>query len=386
MSEPSPARPAVVVLGGGYGGINVAKSLDDVADVVLVEPKDAFVHNVAALRALVDPAWLPRIYLPYGGLLSHGRVVQDRAAKVDAGRVTLASGEELPADYIVLATGSSYPFPAKSDVDGTADAHEKTRGTHAALAAAARVLLVGAGAVGIELAGEIKAVWPSKQVTLVDVADDVLGGPFRPELKAELRRQLAELGVQVLLGSPLVAAPPTEPGELRTFTVQTQAGTEVTADIWFRCYGVIPVSDYLAGGLAGARGADGHIEVTPTLQVAGQDRVFALGDVSTADRKIASAAGRQAAVVAGNIRALIEAGSGAAGGAGAELSEYEPAPPGIVVPIGPEGGSGQRPDSEDLLPAEMVAQLKGRDMMVGRFAELFGVLAGDAAGDGSPER
>ena len=72
----------------------------------------------------------------------------------------------------------------------------------------------GAGAVGIELAGEIKAVWPSKQVTLVDVADDVLGGPFRPELRAELRRQLAELGVQVLLGSPLRAEPPTEPGEL----------------------------------------------------------------------------------------------------------------------------------------------------------------------------
>src|ERR1700734_1480229 len=106
MSEPSPAQPAVVVIGGGYGGINVAKSLDDVASVVLVEPKDAFVHNVAALRALADPSWLPRIYLPYDKLLGHGRVVRDRAAKVDTGRVTLASGEEIRADYIVLATGS----------------------------------------------------------------------------------------------------------------------------------------------------------------------------------------------------------------------------------------------------------------------------------------
>ncbi len=370
-----------MVIGGGYAGISVAKSLDDVASVVLVEPKDAFVHNVAALRALVDPAWLPRIYLPYSGLLSHGRVVQDRAAKVDAGRVVLASGEELPADFIVLATGSSYPFPAKSDVDRTVAAHEKTLGTHAALAAAARVLLVGAGPVGIELAGEIKAVWPSKQVTLVNVADDVLGAPFRADLKAELRRQLAGLGVQVLLGSPLQAAPPTEPGEPGTFTVATEAGTGVTADIWFRCYGVVPVSDYLAGGLAGARGADGLIEVTPTLQVAGQDRVFALGDVSTADRKVAGAASRQAAIVAANIRALIEAGPDAAAGPGAAgLSRYEPAPPGIVVPIGPEGGSGQRPGSEELLPAELVAQLKGRDMMVGRFAEMLGMPAGNPAG------
>src|ERR1700733_2811087 len=123
MSEPSAARPAVVVIGGGYGGISAAKALDEVASVVLVEPKDAFVHNVAALRALADPSWLARIYLPYGRLLANGRVVRDRAAKVDAGRVTLASGEEIRADYIVLATGSTYPFPAKSDVDATVAAH-----------------------------------------------------------------------------------------------------------------------------------------------------------------------------------------------------------------------------------------------------------------------
>ena len=198
MSEPSPIKPTVVVVGGGYGGINVAKALDEAADVVLVEPKDAFVHNVAALRALVDPAWLPRIYLPYDGLLATGKVIHDRAAKVDVGKVTLASGEEILADYIVLATGSAYPFPAKSDVDGAAAAHDKVRAAHAALAAARRVLLIGAGPAGIELAGEIKAVWPDKQVTLLDVAADVLGARFRPELKAELRRQLSDMGVELL--------------------------------------------------------------------------------------------------------------------------------------------------------------------------------------------
>lgn len=173
MSDPLPGRPTVAVIGGGYGGVTTAKELDDVADVVLVEPKDAFVHNVAALRALVDPSWLPRIYLPYDGLLARGgRVVRDRAAKVDAGRVTLASGEEIRPDYIVLATGSAYPFPAKSDVDSAAASRDKVRAAHAALSAAGRVLLLGAGPVGIELSGEIKAVWPDKRVILLDVADD----------------------------------------------------------------------------------------------------------------------------------------------------------------------------------------------------------------------
>src|SRR3984957_2023019 len=102
-------QPTVVVVGGGYGGTTVANALDGSANVVLVEPKDAFMHNVAALRALVDPSWLPRIFFPYDGLLANGRVVRDRAQTVEPGRVITASGEEIVADYIVLATGSRYP-------------------------------------------------------------------------------------------------------------------------------------------------------------------------------------------------------------------------------------------------------------------------------------
>jgi apoptosis-inducing factor 2 len=378
MGEPAQVKPVVAVLGGGYAGVNVAKSLDDVAEVLLIEPKEAFVHNVAALRALVAPSWLPRIYLPYAGLLGNGRVIRDRAAKVDAGRVELASGDVIQADYIVLATGSAYPFPAKSDLESTAAAHEKVLAAHAALAAAGRVLLLGAGPVGVELAGEISAIWPDKDITLIDPAADVLGARFRPELKAEIRRQLAALGVRLMLGSALTTDPPGEPGELGAFTVATESGAELTADIWFRCYGVRPVSDYLVGSLAGARQPDGFVAVTPHLQIAGQDRVFALGDVAAADHKMAGAAGRQAVIVAGNIRALIT-GQG-------ELDRYQPPPPGIVVPIGPEGGAGQRGGQDALVPAEVVAELKGRDMMVDRYIALLGVpLSGaPASTDGTP--
>src|SRR5258707_10820580 len=112
-------EPTVVVIGGGYGGVNVAKSLDADVRVVLVEPKDAFVHSVAALRALVEPDFLPRIFLPYDKLLARGRVEHDRAVRVTSRGVVVASGAEIPADYIVLASGSNYPFPAKSDVDDT---------------------------------------------------------------------------------------------------------------------------------------------------------------------------------------------------------------------------------------------------------------------------
>src|SRR5258708_26210269 len=107
MTVPSTRRPSVVVLGGGYGGINAAKALDDVADVTLVDPTEAFVHNVAAWRALVEPEWLDRIFLPYEHLLANGRFVRDRAVEVDGRRVKLGSGDWLEPDYLVLATGSS---------------------------------------------------------------------------------------------------------------------------------------------------------------------------------------------------------------------------------------------------------------------------------------
>jgi pyruvate/2-oxoglutarate dehydrogenase complex dihydrolipoamide dehydrogenase (E3) component len=298
-------------------------------------------------------------------LLRNGRVVRDRAAVVDPNRVVTASGEVIGADFVVLATGSRYPFPAKTDLVDTAKIHDQVRRVHRNLAKADRVLLVGAGPVGIELAGEIRDVWPEKSITLLDAADQVLGGPYHPELKAELRRQLAEFRVEVVLGSPLRRMPATEPGELETFTVTTEAGVEVTADIWFRCFGVVPNSDYLGAALAPARRPDGFVEVGPTLQVAGQTTVFAMGDISTADAKMAGFARHQAATVADNINALAQGRT--------DLADYQSMGPGIVVPIGTTGGAGQFPGQDTVVGRETVADVKGRDMMVDRFAELFGL-------------
>jgi NADH dehydrogenase FAD-containing subunit len=367
MNQDKGSRPTVVVIGGGYGGVALAKALDPDVDVVLVEPKDAFVHNIGALRALVEPAFLPKIFMPYDRLLANGRVVRDRAVEVTPHRVVLASGQAITADYVVLATGSTYPFPAKSEAHDAADAIDNYRAAYTELTHAKRVLLVGAGPVGIELAGEIVAKWPDKHVTILDLADDVLGGKFRADLRAELRRQLVDLGVELVLGEGLRELPPTAANELATFTVTTNTGRDISADIWFQCFGVSPVSDYLSEDLAAARRSDGFVEVGPALQVAGHDNVFAIGDVSTADAKMAGMAGMQAKLVAENILKMVNGDH--------DLTAYQPYGPAIVVPIGPEGGSGQLPGQDDLASREMVSTVKGRDLMVDRFAETFGSTA-----------
>ena len=357
--------PTVVIVGGGYGGVAAARALDDEADVILVEPRDAFVHNVAALRGLVDPAWTDRIFMPYGRLLDRGRVITDRVVAADVTGVTLGSGEKVAADYLVLATGSAYPFPGKTGEDESAVARSRLRAGREALAEAAAVLLLGAGPVGLELAGEIKSAWPAKAVTIVDPVADVLSGDYPPEFRAELRRQLAELGIELVLGAFLREEPPYEAGRAKTFTVTTRAGRPITADIWFRCHGVRPATGYLSGGrgeLGPARRASGYLAVTPELRLPGHRHVFAIGDIaSLPEGKLASAAGRQARVVAENIRALI---------AGSELTRYQPGPGAVSVPLGPAGGASYLPGTGVLGAAE-TARIKGEDLRVGAYAELF---------------
>ncbi|MBW8804734.1 MAG: FAD-dependent oxidoreductase [Catenulisporales bacterium] len=357
----------VAIVGGGYGGAKAAKLLDEDLDVILIDPKDAFVHSAAALRALVRPDWADNIFFPYETLLKNGTVVRDHAVGVDPRGVQLARGGRVHADYVVLASGSSYAFPAKMHTDVADDALTALRSAHRELTGANRVLILGAGPVGLELAGEIKAEWPDKQVTLVDPAGELLPG-FLPELVADLRRQLDEIGVEVRLGAGLAAAPPTAPGTAGEFTVTDKAGTELTADIWFRAHGSAIRTGFLDSVIP--RNDLGQVRVTERLNVEGYETVYALGDITDVpETKMAAMALQHAEVVAANILAHAK---------GEEpTAAYQPIPVKVILlPLGPAAGVGQFPNEQGTpfqVPVETVIEMKGRDMMLGHFRELFNV-------------
>ena len=69
----------VVVIGGGYAGVRLAKRLDTTARVTLVDRKEVFFHRIAALRAGVRPDWSHSPFIPYDRLLRNGRVVVAKA-------------------------------------------------------------------------------------------------------------------------------------------------------------------------------------------------------------------------------------------------------------------------------------------------------------------
>lgn len=360
----------VVIVGGGYGGAAVAQGLDDELDVVLVEPKDAFVHASATLRAVVDPAWQERVFYPYDALLQRGRVVRDWARLVSPGRVRLSATEEIPADVIVLATGTGYPFPAKFLENHTAVATARLVRMRAELARCQSVLLVGGGPVGVEFAGELTSAFPHLGVTIVEQEPNILmAGDYLPEVRASVREQLTARGVRLLTGSRLGSLPPYDVGRSQEFTVATQAGDRVEAQMWFRCYGAQPTTQYLDRELSAVLHHDGLLPVTEQLSVVGYDRIFAVGDITDVpEPKRASAARAHAAVVVQNIRDL------AAGRP--PSARYVPPLEQIVLPLGPDGGASQvgTPDGgRRLLGPEETSRIKGADLFTAEFATMFGL-------------
>jgi NADH dehydrogenase FAD-containing subunit len=358
----------VVVIGGGYGGTLVAKELDDAANVILIDPREGFVNAAASLRALTRPDWAPNAFFPFGTLLERGRVMRDRAVSVDPKGVTLASGRRVEADYLVLATGSGYSYPAKPNPEAgdIAQQLDDLRRTHKELSVAGRVLILGAGPVGLELAGEIKDVWPDKAVIIVDRAGRLLPG-FLSVVRDGLHRQLDERGIELRLGTGLTALPPVPAGQAARFAVTTDEGEEIVADIWFRAFGVRIDTGCLADGQLTPLTDRGTIPVTERLNVQGYEHVYAVGDVvDLSDPKMASYAMEHAAIVARNIRAQL---------AGDQPDTvHTPAPDQrILLPLGTHAGVGQlpTPDGPSAATVETVRERKGADLFTARFAARF---------------
>lgn len=371
-SAPSdaPREPRVVVVGGGYAGATVARELDAVADVTVVEPKDHFVHAVAALRATVDEAWEDKVFHPYDKLLTRGRVIHDTARLVTPTEVRLSPVTALDADYLVLATGTSYPFPAKYIEQHAWVARSRLSRLREALGVTRDVLLVGGGPVGVELAGELLHAFPHLNITLVEREFDILPSPdYLPEFRQTLHEQLAAAGVQFILGRQLAYWPSGDVGTLHDFTVHTNDGQRIDAQMWFRCFGNQQESDYLDGAFASVRRGDGRLAVQPTMQVEGFETVFAIGDVTDVpESKRAQSAVAHAKVAAANIRSLI-AGE-------APDATYTPAHEQIVLPIGPTGGASQleQPDgTRVVLGSEETAQIKGADLMTEPIEQMLGL-------------
>ena len=352
----------VAVIGGGYGGVTVAKGLDPLADVVLIEQKDQFVHHAAALRAAVDTVWEHAIFMPYTNLLHRGEVVRGTVSRVDGTTVHVFGHDPIEADYVVFATGSTYPFPAKYSSYRSSVAKARLEQLHENLGRARSVMIVGGGTVGIELTGELANAFPGLDITIVEASDQILGTPgYTDALRNEISEQLSILGVRVVTGSELAYLPPQNVGDLGHFMVETKNGDVIEADLWFQCYGARANTGFLIGSdYESVMNPNGTIRVDGTMRVVDHPNVYAVGDLTDVrESKRADAARQQARVVIANITAQIEGEKPDA--------IYQPTKEWVILPLGPNMGASQLLDADGqtrILGADQTAEIKGTDLMV----------------------
>lgn len=357
------AKASLVIVGGGYIGAELAKSLEGDLDVSLVEPREAFVHAPAMLRSLVDSSVREQALIPYDKLLAKGHLIRSKATSVAGGKVITEDGTEIEADFIVLSPGASNGGIFKP-ADESIDAFREAQGrVEQQIRDASSVVIVGAGAVGTELAGEIAHRYPEKSVSLVS-ADAKLFPGFPAKLGRGLQHKLTAMGVELILGHRVQDLQSASEPYLGTVTLDD--GRTISADLVIPAIGSKPQTTLFDGLPDIQKAPDGRVKVDGYLRPSSLPNVFAAGDaVDAGDLMTIVAASRQQPWLAKLIKAL------AAGKSLESQKSYSPwgkAP--ILVPLGPEKGNSY------LIIATLgdwvTKTMKGKDLFISKYRKLFG--------------
>jgi NADH dehydrogenase len=302
-------EPHVVVVGAGFGGLEVAKRLAHAPVRVTVLDRRNYHLFQPLLYQVATGALNPsNIAYPIRGALAaqrNTRVLLAEVTDIDLARRRLVlDGGELHYDVLVIATGSTDSYfghdawasvaPGMKSVE---DAVEIRRRVYLAYEAAEReadpvaerewltFVVVGGGPTGVELAGafgevglqtlvkDFRAIDPtSVRVVLCEGQDRVLG-TYPPKLSEAAKTSLERRHVEVRLNTMVTAI------DARGVTVKTATGEERVAArtvVWAAGVRASPLAAKLGVPLDRA----GRVIVEPDLSIPGHPEVFAVGDIA----------------------------------------------------------------------------------------------------------
>ncbi|HYQ44416.1 MAG TPA: NAD(P)/FAD-dependent oxidoreductase [Polyangiaceae bacterium] len=321
-----PPRPVrVVVVGGGFAGLDSALGLDrvlgwsDKLELTVIDRKNYFLFPPLLPSVSVGAIETRQVTYPFRRIfeatnirfkketveridLERKLIVSkvDVAADTDSGALRVRH-DETPFDYLVLAPGSTtqtfnthgceHAFFMRELGDAIAlrnhiiDCFETAaRESGEQLAREMlRFVVIGAGPTGVEVASEMRdlidkvllprypeidAAWVD--VVLVDTGERVLPG-WNPAVANSAERQLSHLGVRVLHQARVV--------EIGTDWVKLKGGTTLEARTACWCAGVAAAPLMARTGLPLDRA--GRVAVEADCRVPGHPSVFVLGDAAT---------------------------------------------------------------------------------------------------------
>src|SRR6516162_2089920 len=277
------SNDAVVIVGAGQAGLQLAASLRSGGhtgsiDLVGAEPHLPYQRPPLSKDYLAGSMGVDGLHLRGEAFFADKQIRVHRAdavVAVDRARtsVRLQSGAELRYDHLVFATGArprTLPVPG-SDLPGVvtlrgiADADTLT----GMLDATGRMVIVGGGFIGLELAAVARA--RGHEVTVVEGLERPMARVLSPELSSHITTVHAERGTQLLLARTVSALP----GRLgRVAEVELDNGVRLPADVVVMAVAVVPNVDVApAAGLPVANG----IVVDERLATS-DHRISAVGD------------------------------------------------------------------------------------------------------------
>lgn len=193
-------------------------------------------------------------------------------------RVVKSTDNQWSYDKLVLATGASAFIPpvAGRELMLTLNSQLEYRACESQLFDARRVLIVGGGLIGSELAMDFTRA--GKSVTLVDNAASILASLMPPEVSSRLQHRLTDMGVHLLLKSQLQSLEQTANGIRAAFDRERY----VEVDAVISATGLRPET-----ALARSAGVEVNrgIVVDSTLKSSNPD-IYALGDCAEIDDQL----------------------------------------------------------------------------------------------------
>jgi NADH dehydrogenase len=311
----------VVVVGGGFGGLQAARGLRrlESVEITLIDRRNFHLFQPLTYQVATGALSPGEVAYPLRAVFKRDRNVSVLLAEVadfdlERREVILRSVDGLPApepvpyDTLIVAGGSHYSYFGHDE--WTAHAAE-VKSLESALTVRSRILgafeaaeverdpeqrdewltfvVVGAGPTGVEMAGQIaelardtmrkdfRSADPrSGRILLVEAADRVLTA-FPPSLSAKAERSLRRLGVTPVLGGTVVDVDQTG------VTIQHADGTTERIPSRTVVWAAGVTASGLASQLAERTGAEqdraGRVTVEADLTLPGHPEIFALGDM-----------------------------------------------------------------------------------------------------------
>ncbi|WP_455279663.1 NAD(P)/FAD-dependent oxidoreductase, partial [[Eubacterium] cellulosolvens] len=262
----------LVILGGGFCGTIIAKKLDkrQNVDVILIDKKSYYEYTPSIHKLISDRTYLGKITIPFEKIVKRGKVVVDQLTNLTDQYVETRN-EKITYDYLIASTGIEYPI----SLDNQENVFTLKSGISALqinqkIANAKKVLIIGGGLIGTEIAGELVTKMKDKRVTIVHSKDRLIE---RNPAKASFYAQkfLEKKGVKIIFNEKIVKH------EGRIFI--SNKGSKIEADISIWCAGIKWSPNYLNDFDPQIFTNKGALKVNEHLQLQGFENIFVGGDV-----------------------------------------------------------------------------------------------------------